>query len=626
MQTNVITNTLVVKKNQRLDLIKFVADLSSLGYRRVYDSPEANEFSVRGGLVTIWPVRYREPVRIEFFGDRADTLSLIDPKTKAREEPLDEVVIVAVGAIQKIKRQKQTEDQIFLSEIRKGDYVVHIDHGVGRFLGYQEEDKHQTLLIEYAKGSRLYVPISQIDRLTKYIGPANKRPSLNYLGTGAWEKTKRRVHKSVVSMAKDLLRLYAQREQAQRPPYSPDSVWQRELEDSFEFNATEDQLQATADLKKDLTRQQPMDRLLVGDVGFGKTEVAIRVAFQAVQEGKQVAVLVPTTILAEQHYRVFLERMKRFPVRIEYLSRFVTSTKTRVSLEKLNNGEIDILIGTHRLLGQDVQFKNLGLLIIDEEHRFGVAQKEQTKKLKLEVDVLTLSATPIPRTLNAALSKLRDISTLSSPPEGRQQIVTNVSRYEHYLVRKAILDEIHRFGQVYYLFNKVQTIYQKAAELKKLIPEARFGVVHGQLPGEEIEKAMADFLERKFDVLVCTTIIASGLDIPNANTILVENAHLIGLADLHQLRGRVGRSDKQAYAYFFYPVIASPTPEALDRLLAIYEFQSLGAGFDIAKRDLEIRGAGNLLGREQSGQMSLVGYELYVQLLSQAVEKLRIKK
>jgi transcription-repair coupling factor (superfamily II helicase) len=429
----------------------------------------------------------------------------------------------------------------------------------------------------------------------------------------------------MVNMAKDLLRLYALRDQAQRRPYSVDSPWQRQLEDSFDYQPTQDQLTAVAEIKKDLEGKRPMDRLLVGDVGFGKTEVALRAAFKVVQDGKQVAVLVPTTILAEQHYHVFLERMGQFPIKIAYLSRFVSSARAEEVITKLKTGLIDIVIGTHTLLGKTIDYHNLGLLIIDEEHRFGVAQKEQVKKLKLEIDVLTLSATPIPRTLNGALSKLRDISVLHTPPEGRQHIITNVTHYDEAMVRAAITTELKRGGQAYFLSNNVQTIYQRATKLKQLIPEARFGVVHGQLPGDEIEQIMANFLEHKFDVLVSTTIIASGLDIPNANTILIDNAHLIGLADLHQLRGRVGRSPEQAFAYFFYPQISNPTPEALDRLLAIYEFQSLGAGFDIAKKDLEIRGAGNLLGREQSGQLSLVGYELYVQLLSQAVDRLKKK-
>lgn len=616
-----VSQNLIVRKNQELDLVKFVSQLSEMGYKRVYAEPVIGEFSVHGGLISVWPERFRSTVRIDFFGNKVEKLFLYATSKKEVLEQLHDIAIIPVGAVKKVERKGEKVEQIFLSEIRRGDYVVHIDHGVGHFTGYS--DDNQNLVIEYAKGSKLYVPLIQVDRLTKYIGPANKRPSLNYLGTGAWERTKQKVHKSVVNMAKDLLRLYALREQAKRKPASNDTAWQRELEDSFEFEETADQLTATAEIKKDLEEQRPMDRLLVGDVGFGKTEVALRAAFKVVQDGRQVAVLVPTTILAEQHYHVFKDRLGRFPVKVAYLSRFVNSTNTTNTIEKIRAGEIDIVIGTHKLLSKEIEFNNLGLLVIDEEHRFGVAQKEQIKKLKLEVDVLTLSATPIPRTLNTAISRLRDISVLQEPPTGRQHIITSVESFNVETIKKAIEREMARGGQIYYLSNRVQTLAQKAVFIKELVPKARIGYVHGQMDGKTIEAVMAAFLEHKYDVLISTTIIASGLDIPNANTILVENSHLIGLADLHQLRGRVGRSHKQGYAYFFYPAIANPTPQALDRLLAIYEFQNLGAGFDIAKKDLEIRGAGNLLGREQSGQMSMVGYELYMQLLSQAVEKLK---
>lgn len=627
-----VTDVIVIKKGQELDLIKFVSDLSSIGYHRVYETPEIGEFMVRGGLITVWPHKYKEPARVELFGNKVDRIFLINSRNLVIKEQVNDLVILPVRGLTpsgstgvRPLKGRANQEEIFLSEIKKGDYVVHLDHGVGKFLGFSDQTTGHNLVIEYAKGSKLYVPTSQINRLTKYIGPNVRRPTLSHLGTGSWERTKQKVEKSVVNMAKELLQLYALRESAKRRSYAPDSPWQQEMEDDFEFTPTDDQLKSTNEIKKDLEGVRPMDRVLVGDVGFGKTEVAIRAAFKAVQDGRQVAILTPTTVLAEQHFHTFRNRLSKFPVVVEYLSRFTSNTKTDEIQKRLENGEIDILIGTHRLLSNEVNFKNLGLLVIDEEHRFGVAQKEKVKSLKLNIDVLTLSATPIPRTLNATLTRIRDISVLAEPPLGRVSTVTYVNAYNEHLVRTAILNEIKRSGQVYYLHNRVSDLAKKSLEIKKLVPEARLGFLHGQMSGDEIEKTMNAFLDHQYDVLVSTTIIASGLDVPNANTIIVENAHKLGLADLHQLRGRVGRSTKEAYAYFFYPKISNPTPEALDRLLAIYEFQKLGSGFDIAKKDLEIRGAGNLLGKEQSGQMSLVGYELYVQLLSQAVEKLRKK-
>jgi transcription-repair coupling factor len=490
----------------------------------------------------------------------------------------------------------------------------------------------QFLVVEYARGDKLYVPVEQIERLTKYIGAPGYKPRLNTLGTSGWERVKQRVQESIIKVAKDLLSLYARREVAKRAPYSADTPWQKALEDSFEFPETADQIKATEEIKRDLESNRPMDRILVGDVGFGKTEVAIRAAFKVVQEGKQVAVLVPTTILAQQHYHLFKERLGNFPVSVEMLSRFRGEEQQRGIVEKLKSGTVDIVIGTHRLLSADVGFKSLGLLIIDEEHRFGVQHKEKLKKLRTSVDVLSMSATPIPRSLHMALTDLRDISVLQEPPLGRKPIATFVGEYDQEKIKKALSKEIERNGQSYYLFNNISLIDRKAAEVSSLVPAAKVVFAHGQMDkqnqkskikSKNLEEVMDEFYSGKADILVCTTIIGSGLDMPNVNTIIIENAQRFGLADLHQLRGRVGRSERQAYCYLFYPKGYVPAGNVLERLSTIASSTELGAGFEIAKRDLEIRGAGNLLGVAQSGNIALVGFELYIQLLSQEVERLK---
>ncbi len=521
----------------------------------------------------------------------------------------------------------------FLSDLAPGDYVVHIDHGVGRFVQMirmasggvtgAEQGEREYLVLEYAAGDRLYVPSDQTDRVSRYVGVGDHPPTLHRLGTSDWLRTRSRVKAAVRELAGELLRLYAARQVTSGHACGPDTVWQAEMEDAFPYVETPDQIRAIAEVKADMERDRPMDRLICGDVGYGKTEVALRAAFKAVDNGRQVAMLVPTTVLAQQHFNTFRERLQAFPIKVEMLSRFRSEKEQRQIIDGLASGYIDICIGTHRLLQKDVTFKNLGLVIIDEEQRFGVLHKEHLKKLRTEVDVLTLSATPIPRTLHMALVGVRDLSTMETPPEDRLPIRTTVTEYDDTLIREVILREIDRGGQVYFVHNRVQTIYQMAHHLGTLVPEVSIVVGHGQMPEEHLEKVMLDFAAGRYDVLVCSTIIESGLDIPNVNTIIVNQADHFGLAQLYQLRGRVGRGANRAYAYFLTPRNRQMTEVAERRLRTIMEATDLGAGYRIAMKDLEIRGAGNLLGAEQHGHVAAVGFHLYTQLLAEAVKTLR---
>ncbi len=593
---------------------------------------EEGQFSFRGGLLDIWLERYKIPVRLDLIGNHLEGIYLFNPLTNEKVRELKELVIIPFKSLPDLdkvwkKSHGGEREKIFLSEIKEGDYVVHIDNGIGKFLGFERkktsEGEVESLVVEFAKGDKLFVPVTQIERLTKYIGGTGRKPNLSSLGTAGWERIKQRVKDSVIAVAKDLLEVYAKRELSTRKPYSEDDSWQRQLENSFDYKETDDQLAAVADIKNDLYRPRPMDRLLVGDVGFGKTEVALRAAFKVAHDSQQVALLVPTTILAEQHFHLFKSRLEAFPIRVEILSRTVDKDRQRDIITNVENGQVDILIGTHRLLSKDVVFKNLGLLIIDEEHRFGVEQKEKLKKVRAEVDCLSLSATPIPRTLHMALTKIRDVSLLTRAPVGREPIATKVGETDWDQVKLAIDQELNRSGQTFFLSNRVATIAAKAQKIRELVPFARVEYAHGQMNELQLEKTMNLLYEGKIDVLVCTTIIGSGLDVPNVNTIIVENAHKFGLADLYQLRGRVGRSEREAHAYLFYPKGYQPEGPAAQRLLAISQATELGSGFKIANQDLEIRGAGNMLGAAQSGNISLVGFELYVQLLSQAVENLK---
>jgi transcription-repair coupling factor (superfamily II helicase) len=514
-----------------------------------------------------------------------------------------------------------------LSDLQAGDYVVHTSYGIGKFIEVQtiqeKGGKNEYLTIEYADGIKIHVSVSNIALVQKYIGTSPKRPKLSKVGSKRWQKQKEKVAASVRDLAVELLEVQAKRQTTGGIAYGADSSWQAEFEQSFPYQETPDQTTAAEQIKTDMQEPAAMDRLLCGDVGYGKTELAMRAAFKTVENGKQVAILVPTTVLCVQHGRTFTERFADFPISIEVLNRFKTSKQSKDIISRTKKGKVDILIGTHRLLSGDVGFKDLGLLIIDEEQRFGVEHKEKLKKMRVNVDVLTMTATPIPRTLHMSLLGLRDISSLSTPPLDRRSIVTSVTSYNNDLIRKAIIRELNRQGQVFFLHNRVRTIDKKAWEIQKLVPDAKVTIAHGQMAKSALEKTMIDFVMGDIDVLVCSTIIESGLDIPNANTILINDADRFGLAELHQLRGRVGRYKHRAYAYMLLPTSRSITPLAAKRLKAIEEYSHLGAGFRIALRDLEIRGAGNILGSEQSGHIQTVGYQMYCELLADAVHKLK---
>ena len=520
-------------------------------------------------------------------------------------------------------RHRSNENNIALADLIPGTYVVHIDHGVARFAGMtrmgDESSEQEYLMLEYADSDKLYVPTDQLDRVGSYIGSQDQTPNLTRLGTAEWSRVKERVRESTREIAQELIQLYAERKMAVGHRFTDDTVWQSELEDSFPFLETPDQLEAIDQVKNDMQQSRPMDRLICGDVGYGKTEVALRAAFKTVSEGMQVAVLVPTTVLAQQHYATLSERLSPYPVNVEVLSRFRTSKEQENVIARMDSGEVDIVIGTHRLLQKDVRFKNLGLVVVDEEQRFGVSHKERFKALRKEVDVLTLSATPIPRTLHMALAGIRDMSIIRTPPEARLPVKTFVSEYSEDIIKEAILRELERGGQVFFLHNRVRTIDQKAAELSELVPEARIVVGHGQMNEEDLETVMTDFGNYKADVLVCTTIIESGIDMPNVNTLLIDRADRFGLSQLYQLRGRVGRGEHRAYAYLLMPPGRRVTETAEQRVEAILEASELGSGFRISMRDMEIRGAGNLLGSAQSGQIHSVGLSLYSQLLEEAV-------
>ena len=527
---------------------------------------------------------------------------------------------------QRRPRRAERGPDITLADLEPGVFVVHIDHGVARFAGTTQmgegAEEREYLVLEYADNDKLYVPTDHLNRVSAYVGAQEHAPSLTRLGAADWTRIKQRVKGAAREMAQELIRINAAREIAEGHEFGPDNSWQRELEDSFPYIETPDQAQAIDDVKTDMERTRPMDRLICGDVGYGKTEVALRAAFKTVSDGMQVGILVPTTVLAQQHYATFTERLSPFPVRVEVLSRFRTPKEQQQVVDGLQKGEVDIVIGTHRLLQKDVRFKNLGLAVVDEEQRFGVSHKERLKQLRRQVDVLTLSATPIPRTLNMALSGLRDLSSIQSAPEARLPVKTFVSEYSEDVVKEAILREMERGGQVFYLHNRVRTIHQAADDIRKLAPNARVTVGHGQMAESDLEDVMVDFANGEADVLVCTTIIESGLDMPNVNTLIVERADRFGLAQLYQLRGRVGRGQHRAYAYLLAPRGRRITEAAEMRLQAILEASDLGAGFRIAMRDLEIRGAGNILGADQSGHIQEVGLDLYTQLLQDAIREL----
>jgi transcription-repair coupling factor (superfamily II helicase) len=532
--------------------------------------------------------------------------------------------------VRRPKAMRRVVPRDILERLVPGDLVVHIDHGVARYeqmlrRGNPAEGEDRDYLeLSFAAGDKIFVPVEQITRISRYSGA--EHPQLSKLGGTEWLRTKQRVRKAVADLAEELLNLYAARANAPGHAFAGDTPWQQEMEASFPYEETPDQLSAVVEVKADMEAGRPMDRLVVGDVGYGKTEVALRAAFKAIQDGKQVAVLVPTTVLAAQHHQTFGQRFAAFPMRVRLLSRFVGQVEQKATLAGLADGSVDLVIGTHRLLSKDVVFRDLGLVVVDEEQRFGVAAKERLKQLRREVDVLTLSATPIPRTLNLALAGVRDMSVIETPPEDRLPIQTRVAEASAGLVRDAILRELDRGGQVFYVHNRVETIEAQTEQLRRMLPGVRFVVGHGQMAEGQLESVMIKFADGAADVLVCTTIIESGLDIPNANTIIIDRADTLGLAQLYQLRGRVGRSSRRAYAYLLYRRRERMSEEARKRLQAIFNASELGAGFQIALADLEIRGAGNILGGEQSGHMAAVGFDLYSRLLAEAVEERKARR
>ncbi len=618
--------------SQTIPLESIVVDLVRFGYARVKHVAEPGQCAVRGSIIDIFPVNFDAPVRMDMDDDcvrRIYTYNMLTGKNIWEHKAL---IILPVRTTRPADHKKVipfTADMPLnhFIDIERGDYVVHNVHGIGRFLGIKDVEsgtgKLAHFVIEYEGGDKLYVPRHDLHLVQKYISFTKRPPRLFTLGSRTWEKVKRQIEKRLQHLAAGLLHVQAVRESLKGFPFPPDTSWQVEFEKKFPFTATPDQDKAAAEVKADMEALQPMDRLLCGDVGYGKTEVAMRAAFKAVMAGKQVAVLVPTTVLAEQHYFNFVKRLQDFPVRVGMLSRFRTKAEQAAIVAQTREGKVDILIGTHRLLSGDVAFKDLGLIIIDEEQRFGVTAKERLKHMKLLADVLTLTATPIPRTLYMAMAGARDMSVIATPPQNRIPVSTHMIHFDEEVIGAAIDQELRRGGQVFFLHNHVEDIDPIARLIQRLVPRVRLAVGHGQMPGRMLEEVMLKFLKREVDCLVCTTIIESGIDIPNANTLIVNRADRFGLADLHQLRGRVGRMDVKAYAYFIVPEQGQISGVARQRLDALAKFTDLGAGFNIAFEDLQIRGAGNLLGEQQHGYIASIGFDLYCRLLRESVEHLR---
>ena len=616
-------STIFLIKNQNYNFSQFLRKLDEMGYEKVLRVSEPGEFSQRGGIIDVFPINSIFALRFEFLGNRIESIERLPVEIEDEKTAKDILK-------RKLKSQKLFSD---LKGLKPGDYLVHLDHGIGIYnqqLTINPEGKpsasygagnQQYYQIEYAQGDKLYVPVGLERKLSRYIGFVE--PRISRLGSSLWQRVKRKVKTDTEKLAKELLEIYAKREIATRPPYLPEDEIDFQLASSFQYEETPDQIETIEDIKKDLEKEEPMDRLLCGDVGFGKTEVALRAMAKAIKSGYQAAMICPTTILANQHFQNFKGRVKNLPIKIALLSRLQSKKEQKEIIENLKTGKIDITIGTHRILSSDVEFKNLGLLIIDDEQRFGVRQKEKLKKIRASLDVLSLSATPIPRTLYLALSSLKDISLIQTPPVGRLPVKTFISPFKEKLIKEAIEKEIARSGQVYYLHNRVETIEVARKFLENLISEAKFGIAHGRLKEKELVKVMEDFQNKKIDVLIATTIIENGLDLPNVNTLIVADSTRLGLAEAYQIRGRIGRSHIQAFAYFFYGSHLSE--KAKMRLDALKEAEELGSGYKIALKDLEIRGAGNILGKEQSGNINRVGLNLYCQMLSEAIEKLKAR-
>ena len=609
---------------QRESLQRLLEQLLAFEYRRLDAVADPGDLAVRGGVLDLFPATFESPLRVEFESSTIASIRSFNPKTLETLER--HAMVVVLPRRVHVKASLDMPFEAFL-DVREGDYVVHLDHGIGRYVGRARiaasRGTQDALIFEYADGDRLYVPMDQLHLVQKYVAFGARAPALHTLGGTAWQRTKAKAYAGAWSYAKELLELQARRVALPGHAFSSDHEWQRAFEEAFPFRETPDQLRATAQIKHDMEERRPMDRLLLGDVGFGKTEVAVRAAFKAVMDHKQVAVLVPTTILAYQHYRTFTQRMAGFPIHVEMLSRFQSESEQRHILQALANGQCDLVIGTHRLLSGDVRFRDLGLLIVDEEQRFGVKDKEHLKQWRTQLDLLALSATPIPRTLYQALAGAREMSLIATPPENRHPVDTQIVEDDDAAMRRWILKELHRGGQVYVVHNRVASLHRLAQRLQELVPEARVGAAHGQMVEEALEQVILEFIDGEIDVLVTTTIIESGMDIPNANTLIVTRADAFGLADLYQLRGRVGRFDRKAYAYLIVPKDAVLTEAARRRLGALTEHTALGSGMKIAMEDLKIRGAGNLLGVEQSGHISAVGFDFYCRLLREAVNHVK---
>lgn len=603
-------NVLFVEKNQNSNLSQTLRKLDEMGYERVWQVSEPGEFSQRGGIIDVFPVNSKKGARLEFLGNKIENIQELPIEVKD-EKTAKEILR------KKLKSQKLFSD---LKNLKPGECLVHLDHGVGRYLQQTEIEKERYYLLQYAQNDRLYVPIGLERKLSRYIGFVE--PKISRLSSSLWQKTKGKIKEETEKLAKELLEIYAEREISTRSPYLQEEEIQKQLADAFKYEETPDQLLAIKEIEKDMEKQEPMDRIVCGDVGFGKTEIALRAAIKAVISDRQTAMICPTTILANQHFQKFKERLKDMPITISLLSRLQTKKEQKETIEGLKTGKVDIVIATHRLLSKDVNFKNLGLLIIDDEQRFGVRQKEKFKKMRASLDILSLSATPIPRTLYMALSSLKNISLIQTPPAGRLPIKTFLLPFKKEIVKKAIENEIKRKGQVYFLYNRVETIETIKESLRKLFPKARYAIAHGRMKEKELLKTINDFQSRKIDVLVATTIIENGLNLPNANTLIVADSTKLGLPQSYQIRGRIGRSRIQAYAFFLYPKKLSPLAKL--RLETLKEAEELGSGYKIALKDLEIRGAGNILGKEQSGSINQVGLNLYCQMLSEAVEKIRV--
>ncbi|MFA4842276.1 MAG: transcription-repair coupling factor [Candidatus Omnitrophota bacterium] len=619
--------SLKVYVGQSIDLEKLLAALVDFGYTRQESTSQEGDFSRRGSIIDIFAFSFELPLRLELGVENSiQSIRSFNPETGAHLWAHRMAIILPVKKPRSSKTVHFSEEypvENFL-DLEPGDYVVHTQHGIGKFLGLKKLKSGELyldhLVIEYDREEKLYVPTRSMHLVQKYIAFQVRRPKLYRLGTKEWKRTKERARRGIQKMAWELISLEAMRRSLAGFKFSPDTDWQRKFESTFPYTETPDQLKAAQAVKEDMESSKPMDRLLCGDVGYGKTEVAMRAAFKATQDFKQVAFLVPTTILAEQHYHNFLQRLEDFPIKVASLSRFKTEKEQKEIIEGLAQGVVDIVIGTHRLLSDDIKFKDLGLLIIDEEQRFGVKAKEKLKALRLCVDVLTLTATPIPRTLYMSLMGAKELCAINTPPQNRLPIRTFVVEYDEDLIQQAIMREINRKGQVYFVHNRIQDIEKQQERLKKiLVPSTKIAVAHGSMPPKTLESIMRDFLDGKIDILVSTMIIESGIDIPNANTIIVNQAHAFGLSDLHQLRGRVGRFNRPAYAYFLVGKGELLDSDARKRLNAIQEYAHLGAGFKIAMEDLELRGAGNILGAQQHGFIAAVGFDLYCRLLREAI-------